>query len=90
MVGDTLWLDSESDIDSVIAAAGSSPAYFFYMLEAMQAATESYGFTETDARRLVQQAMLGSAQLVDQQSRYPLGSIKSPSHLKRRCNGRSN
>lgn len=77
MVGETVWLDSESDIDAVIAAAGSSPAYFFYMLEAMQAATESYGFSEADARRLVQQAMLGSAQLVINNPDTPLATLRA-------------
>ncbi len=64
MVGKVLWLDKEADIDAVIAAAGSSPAYFFYILESMQTISQQYGFSRDNARLLVEQAMLGAAQLV--------------------------
>lgn len=63
-VGEVLWLDEESKIDGVIAAAGSAPAYFFLFLEAMQSEAENMGFRHKDARLLVQQAMLGAAQMV--------------------------
>ncbi len=62
--GETLWVDNEAMIDAVIAAAGSSPAYFFLFLEAMQAKAEELGFDKNDARLLVQQAMLGAAEMV--------------------------
>lgn len=63
-VGGTLWAQSEADIDVVIAAAGSSPAYFFLFLEAMQAHTQALGINPQDARNMVQQAMLGAAEMV--------------------------
>ena len=63
-VGKTLWVDEESGIDGVIAAAGSSPAYFFLFLEAMQKEAQSQGFTAEQARTMVSQAMLGAAEMV--------------------------
>lgn len=56
-------LESEAQIDDIIAIAGSSPAYFFMFLEAMQAEAESYGIDARDARALVAQAGLGAMKL---------------------------
>lgn len=63
-VGDTVWVDTEEQIDTVIAAAGSSPAYFFLFLEAMEKEAVNMGIAKQDARKLVQQAMLGAAEMV--------------------------
>lgn len=63
-VGETLWVEKESDIDLVIATAGSSPAYFFLFLEAMQNHAIELGLDKTASRKLVQQAMLGAAEMV--------------------------
>ncbi len=63
-VGKVLWVEQEKDIDGVIAAAGSSPAYFFLFAEAMQQEAQRMGFEKDEARLLVEQAMLGAAQMV--------------------------
>jgi pyrroline-5-carboxylate reductase len=63
-VGKTLIVAREDDIDTVIAAAGSSPAYFFLIAQCMQEEAIKMGLTADDARLLVQQAMLGSAQMM--------------------------
>lgn len=63
-VGTTVWAKEENQINTVIAGAGSSPAYFFLFLDAMQQKVESMGFEPHDARNMVQQAMLGAAELV--------------------------
>lgn len=63
-VGEIAWVEQESGIDAVIAAAGSSPAYFFLFLEAMEAKAKALGFDDKTARTLVQQAMLGAAEMV--------------------------
>ncbi|MFC3121001.1 pyrroline-5-carboxylate reductase [Agaribacter flavus] len=63
-VGDAIVVENESDINTVIAAAGSSPAYFFLIAEAMQNEAMKMGINKSDARRLVQQAMLGSAKML--------------------------
>lgn len=63
-VGKTIWVESEGGINTVIAAAGSSPAYFFLFLEAMQQEAIAMGIGKSEARLLVEQAMLGSAEMV--------------------------
>lgn len=63
-VGEVCWVEKESGINSVIAAAGSAPAYFFLFMEAMQTEAINQGFDEETARLLVQQAALGAAEMV--------------------------
>lgn len=63
-VGEVAWVNEEQMIDAVIATAGSSPAYFFLFLEAMQAHAIELGFDKSTSRLLVQQAMLGAAEMV--------------------------
>ncbi|WP_286262305.1 pyrroline-5-carboxylate reductase [Thalassotalea atypica] len=63
-VGIVKWLDNESDIDHITAISGSGPAYFFLFMEAMSDEAKRLGFSEQDARQLVQQTALGAAQMV--------------------------
>lgn len=63
-VGQTLWVTHEDDINTVIAAAGSSPAYIFLFAEAMQAKTQELGLAEQDAKLLVAQALAGAGQML--------------------------
>lgn len=76
-VGEVLWVENEANINGVIAAAGSSPAYFFAILEAMQAATQDLGFNEQDSRNLVQQAMLGAAKMVIENPDISLATLRA-------------
>ncbi|WP_394392036.1 pyrroline-5-carboxylate reductase [Shewanella woodyi] len=64
--GEVLWVETEEELNQVIALAGSSPAYFFLFMESMLAAAKDSGLDETKARLLVQQAALGAAQMVIQ------------------------
>lgn len=61
--GQTLWVDREDDLDAVTATSGSGPAYFFALMEAMQAAAEELGLEQDTAARLVQQTALGAARM---------------------------
>lgn len=63
-VGITKWLNSEEEIDNIIAVSGSGPAYFFLFMEAMEKQAMALGFTEQESRNLVQQTALGAAQMV--------------------------
>lgn len=63
-VGKVCWVEQESGINGIIAAAGSAPAYFFLFMEAMQAEAIKQGFDPDTARQLVQQSALGAAELV--------------------------
>ncbi len=76
MMGEILWVDEEAKINGVIAAAGSSPAYFFAFLEAMQAESERQGFNREEARLLVQQAMLGAANMVVANPDISIGTLR--------------
>ncbi|MEM7624032.1 MAG: pyrroline-5-carboxylate reductase [Planctomycetota bacterium] len=60
----------ESDLDAVTAVSGSGPAYVFYLAEAMQAAADELGLSD-NARRLVNQTVLGSAELLTQSQDTP-------------------
>lgn len=63
-VGESCWVEQESGINGVIAAAASAPAYFFLFMEAMQKETMAQGFDKETARLLVQQSALGAAEMV--------------------------
>ncbi len=62
-VGLTAWVDNETLIDAVTALSGSGPAYFFYMLEAMEDAGCAQGLPRELAQRLARQTALGAAQM---------------------------
>lgn len=76
-VGKTCWLAAESDINGVIAASGSAPAYFFLFMEAMQAEAQRQGFSADTARALVQQAALGAARMVVENPHTSLPELRA-------------
>lgn len=63
-VGDVLWVEKESLIDSVTAISGSGPAYVFHMVEAMAAAGSALGLDKESAMRLARGTVVGSAELL--------------------------
>ncbi|WP_448757756.1 pyrroline-5-carboxylate reductase [Aggregatibacter sp.] len=75
-VGKTLWVASEEHMHAVTAASGSSPAYFFQFLEAMQQGLIEMGLSAKNARELVQQAMLGSAKMVVENPQIDLSTLR--------------
>jgi pyrroline-5-carboxylate reductase len=50
--GATVWVESESLLDAVTAVSGSGPAYFFLLIEALEAAAIEQGLPAETARRL--------------------------------------
>ena len=62
-VGISLWVSNEDEIDAVTAVSGSGPAYFFLLMEAMQAAGESLGLDADTAKKLTIQTALGAARM---------------------------
>lgn len=62
-VGIVCWLDKEEQLDAVTALSGSGPAYFFLMMEAMQAAGAKLGLPAGVASALTLQTAFGSAKL---------------------------
>lgn len=59
--GETLWLDDEVELDAVTAVSGSGPAYFFKLMEALEAAAVAEGLPPDVARRLVSATATGAA-----------------------------
>ncbi|HUH37582.1 MAG TPA: pyrroline-5-carboxylate reductase [Spongiibacteraceae bacterium] len=62
-VGIALWVDDEAALDAVTAVSGSGPAYFFLVMEAIQASGEALGLSPEVARQLTLQTALGAAQM---------------------------
>lgn len=65
-IGIALWVDSEDLLDSVTALSGSGPAYYFLVMEAMQATAETLGLDAKTARQLTEQTAFGAAKLAAQ------------------------
>ncbi len=62
-VGLTCWVTDESQMDTVTALSGSGPAYFFLVMEAMEAAAIKMGLEAENARLLTLQTALGAARM---------------------------
>ncbi|MDR9828321.1 pyrroline-5-carboxylate reductase [Vibrio sp. FNV 38] len=75
-VGEVCWVEKEAGINNIIAAAGSSPAYFFLFMEAMQKEAQAQGFDAKTARLLVQQSALGAAKLVAEKPELELATLR--------------
>ena len=56
-------MNNEDFIDAATAISGSGPGYLFYFAEQMTASAKSLGFSENEARTLVQTTLLGSVLL---------------------------
>jgi len=65
-VGLACWLDHEQQMDAVTALSGSGPAYFFLLLEALQAAGIQLGLSAEVAKMLALQTAYGAAKLAQQ------------------------
>jgi pyrroline-5-carboxylate reductase len=74
-VGLTRWVEEESLMDAVTAVSGSGPAYFFLIMEAIEASARELGLDEETARLLTLQTALGA-------SRMALESSDSPAVLR--------
>lgn len=70
-VGLTRWVDDEALMDTVTALSGSGPAYFFLVMEAMEAAAIANGLATDTARLLTIQTALGAARMAIESSDSP-------------------
>ncbi len=61
----------EDRLDAVTAVAGSGPAYFFLLMEALLDAAASLDLPQGVAERLVRQTALGAAMLANSSTRTP-------------------
>ena len=62
-IGYACWVETEAQIDAVIAVSGSGPAYFFRIIEIMQKVGQELGLPEQIARELSRETALGSARM---------------------------
>jgi len=75
--GATVWVDDEAQLDAVTALSGSGPAYFFAVLEAMQAAAVGLGLPADMAHHLAVETCYGAARMARE-------SGDEPAELRRR------
>jgi len=67
----------EDRIDALSTISGSGPAYVFFLIEQLTGAALRMGFTEADARLMVEQTFLGASELLQ-------ASDADPAELRRR------
>jgi pyrroline-5-carboxylate reductase len=65
-VSATVWVEHESQMDTVTAVSGSGPAYFFLFMEALEAAAHERGLPREVAHRLTLETAFGAAQMARQ------------------------
>lgn len=68
-------LVEEKQMDAVVCASGSSPAYIYMVIEALADSAVKYGLPRASAYELVAQAVLGSAKMVLETGIHP-GQLK--------------
>jgi len=74
-VSATVWVDHESQMDTVTALSGSGPAYFFLFMEALEAAAHERGLPRDIAHKLTLETAFGAAQMA-RQSCEPLHTLR--------------
>jgi len=62
-VSATVWVEHESQMDTVTALSGSGPAYFFLFMEALEAAAHERGLHRDVAHQLTLETAFGAAQM---------------------------
>ena len=75
-VGQTSWIELESQMNIVTAIAGSSPAYFFLMMQSMIEQAVASGLSEKIAFELVTQSASGAAQLAQANTKQSLQQLR--------------
>ena len=62
-IGETSWVDHESEIDSITALSGSGPAYFFFLMEQMVEAGLELGLSKELSENLAKATAVGAAEM---------------------------
>lgn len=66
---------TEDHMCDIIAVNGSTPAYFYYMIECMLADAVKRGINEADARSLLVETMIGSGLLLRKNPEKPISTF---------------
>lgn len=69
--GVTVWIDDERNMDVVTALSGSGPAYFFLLVEALEAAAVAEGLPPEAAHLLATQTALGAGRMLREDGEAP-------------------
>lgn len=70
-VGKAAWVESENLIDAVTAVSGSGPAYFFLLMELLEAAGVERGLPQATARMLAIETAYGSGLMAREMTESP-------------------
>lgn len=70
-LGKTVWVQRETQIDTVTAVSGSGPAYVFLLVEALAEAAEAEGLPHKIAEQLARATITGAGALLDAESDGP-------------------
>ncbi|MCT4657419.1 MAG: pyrroline-5-carboxylate reductase [Cohaesibacter sp.] len=71
VVGDTVRLENEGQMDAVTGVSGSGPAYVFHLIETLAAAGEEQGLAPELAMRLAKTTVWGAGQLAMKSDQTP-------------------
>ncbi len=71
VVGQTVTLDSETDMDAVTAVSGSGPAYVFHLIETLAAAGEAEGLSPDLVLQLARATVAGAGTLAEASDEGP-------------------
>jgi pyrroline-5-carboxylate reductase len=74
-VSATVWVEHESQMDTVTALSGSGPAYFFLFMEALEAAAHERGLPKDIAHKLTLATAYGAARMA-RESHEPLAVLR--------------
>jgi len=69
--GPTVWVPDESQLDVVTAVSGSGPAYFFLLIECLEAAGTQLGLDPVTARKLAVETARGAGRMAAEASEPP-------------------
>ncbi|MCC5916321.1 MAG: pyrroline-5-carboxylate reductase [Cryomorphaceae bacterium] len=74
--GESIHVDDETFIDKSTGISGSGPAYVFYFMQSMMEAAKRMGFSDHDAKVLVQNTFEGAIELFSQSDLTPVSWMK--------------
>lgn len=69
--GARMWVDTEQQLDGLMAISGSGPAYVFLWIEALMQGGQELGLSASQSRLLAAQTLAGAAALVLQSDTAP-------------------
>lgn len=69
--GESVYVDTERDVDASTGISGSGPAYVFYFMQSMLEAAQKMGFSDEDSKILVSNTFEGAVELFNQNDLSP-------------------